>query len=245
MARKSEAETMVVAEREDFTPGIYEGIFDPKDTMSGIDLRLQQIGVLHQGQLFLMPDGTKIPSFDGTILDICNVNAWWEIDYDTSGGGTPPQCFSMDGVRPNPLSEKLQAASCSECKLNAFGSDGKRGKACKNMKRIHVMIPGERFPKRLTASPANLKTVNIYGSMLEDQGIPYPVVNTRFGLKEVKNKDGIKYSEIIFEKIGLSAKTAEEARAIKKIRDDFMPFMREDPILKEELSGNDDPAKSE
>lgn len=236
VAKMKDEKTMDMVERTDLTPEVLGELFDPKDRLSGIELRLQQIGIIHQGQLFEMPNGEKRGSFRGTILDICNVNAWWEEHFDKSGGGTPPQCYSMNGVAPHPLSEKIQAAECTTCHRNAFGSDGGRGKACKNMKRIHIMLPGERFPKRLTAPPSSLKAVNIYGSLLEDQGMPYPIVDTEFGLKLVSNKDGIKYSELSFEKKGLAAKTMEEAQAIKKIRERFMPIMREEPILSTEFN---------
>ena len=49
-------------------PGMEE-VFDVRDNMEGIIPRLPQIAIIHAGQLFEMPDESKIPTFEGVILD--------------------------------------------------------------------------------------------------------------------------------------------------------------------------------
>ena len=209
-------------------------LFDLKENMSGVEARLPQVKIIHQAQLFEMPDGEKIPSITGVMLDINRVNAYWEESFDSSGGGTPPDCFSMDGISPDPFSN-MKSDSCQTCEMNKFGSDGNRGKACKNMKRVHVMIEGELLPYRMTIPPSNLKAVDLYVSLLTSKGIPYQLVHTKFSLKKASNKDGIAYSEVVMEKADL-VNDIDQASNIKKIREDFLPVMRGQSISTEEAA---------
>ncbi len=201
------------------------GLFDMRENMEGVEPRLPQIGIAHQAQMFVMPDGKKVESFTGIILDHSKAYAWWAESFDKSGGGTPPQCFSMDGVKPDMMGEDVQAESCASCPNNKYGSDGGRGKACKNMKRVHVLLEGSAFPHRLTVPPSNLKAVDNYISMLTGQSTPYQLVKTTFKLKEEKNKDGIAYSELTFEKSGLIT-SMDDAISIKAARDNWKMVMR-------------------
>ena len=205
-------------------------IFGDPGKMEGIELRLPQIKIAHQNQYYQLPDGAMVPTFKGIILDIVNVNAYWATPFDESGGNEPPQCFSMDGVRPSPLGEEIQADYCSECPMNKFGSDGGRGKGCKNMKRVHVIFENELFPKRITVPPSSLESFNVYGSRLADQRIPYQGVVTVFGLKQSKNKDGIAYSEITLTDDGFSVGSKEDFDAVMTTRANFMEAMRAVPL---------------
>ena len=51
MAKKeNEKAGTEVVEKADLTPEILGEIFDSKDRMDGIELRLQQIGIIHRGR---------------------------------------------------------------------------------------------------------------------------------------------------------------------------------------------------
>ena len=200
-------------------------MFDLKDNMEGVEARLPQIKIIHQAQMFEMPDGEKAPTVGGIILDISRINAFWEESFDQSGGGTPPDCYSMDGLTPDPFSSSKQSSSCMTCDQNKFGSDGNRGKNCKNMKRVHLMIEGDMLPYRLTVPPSNLKAVDLYVSLLTSKGIPYQLVKTKLSLNKVTNKEGIAYSELVMSNGGLITDMLE-AKRIKKMRQEFLSVMR-------------------
>ena len=229
---KEKVESTEIVEKETMDVAL-TGMFDLKENMEGVEARLPQIGIIHQAQLFEMPDGEKTPTIRGIILDINRVNAFWEESFDTSGGGTPPDCYSMDGIKPDPFSEKMQDPSCHACAMNKFGSDG-RGKACKNMKRLHMMIAGDMLPYRITIPPSNLKAVDLYVSLLTSKGIPYQLIETELSLKKVTNKDGIAYSELEFSKVR-AITDMDEAQGIKKLRTEFLGVMRGQTILAEEV----------
>ena len=213
--------------------------FDLKANMEGVQPRLPMIGIVHQGQLYTMPDESKIPEFEGIILDTNRINAWWEQSFDDTGGGTPPDCFSMDGIDCDQNSNMPQSQLCRDCEKNKFGSavekDGSKGKgkACKNMKRVHIVMEGEMLPHRMTLPPSSLKAIDDYISRLTSKGLPYQLVHTTFKLKEAKNAVGIKYSEIKPER-GILITDPEQATNLKKLLRDMKPVMRgQEIILKE------------
>jgi hypothetical protein len=214
-------------------PAEYADLFDIKENMQGVDVRLPQIGIIHQAQLFLMPDEEKAEKFEGIILDVTAVNAWWAVSFDESGGGTPPQCFSNGAVQPSGIAEDPQAQWCSKCDQNTFGSSG-RGKACKNMKRIHIKMDDALLPYRLTLPPSNLKAINEYVTTLSAKAIPYQAVITEFSLKPTKNKEGITYSLLACKQKQVLPR--EEVVKIKKLHDEMLPIMKEQAVGAEEYA---------
>lgn len=207
--------------------------------MEGVGFRFMGIKIAHQSGAFEMPDGNMMKLFKGVILHLQSANAWWKTSFNESGGGTPPSCWSPDGIRPSPTSSELQANVCRECKWAVFGSDGKRGKACKNMRKIFTLIPGYDLPVRLTAPPTSLRPIDEYGSLLAYKALRYIMVETQFGLKEERNKDGIKFSSLTFVPMGTSAHNKEEADRLMKLRNDFMPQMTGEEVTAEEYSSVD------
>jgi len=224
-------------------------VFDEDvNEMEGVVPRLPQIGIVHQGQMFKMPDGSKVAEFDAWVVDSNAANAWWEVSFDESGGGTPPDCFSLDGLIPDPSSPKIQAQSCLTCPRNQFGSAG-RGKACKNMRRVHTMLPGSGVPHRLTLSPANLVpwgdflTQEVQGKKLRLLGIL-----VHFSLRPETNQDGIEYSAIVASVVKdpdtgkpvILATTKEQARSLNEFRKQWMDAMRGQMILSGEMGAGHD-----
>lgn len=236
----------LVPKTETALPTELKDHFNLKNNMEGVTPRLPQVGIVHRAELFTLPDETQIKEFEGIVLDTNRINAWWKVSYDDSGGGTPPDCFSMNGIEPDMGCEDVQAEKCLECVMNQFGSDtssigeAKRGKACKNMKRVHIILEGEMLPHRLTLPPSNLKAIDMYISLLTSKGIPYQLVMTMFKLKKAQNKDGIAYSEIVLERNSL-IEDSEKALELKRMLTEFKRVMRGQEIVMEEyVSGEEE-----
>ena len=213
-------------------PADLSGKFDLEENLEGVAPRLPQIKIMHQAQMFGMPGGEKLAEFIGVVLDTNRINAWWEVSYEESGGGDIPDCFSHNGIDPAPSSGQKQASSCMNCPHNEFGTKG-RGKACKNMKRVHVIMPGQSFPYRLTLPPTNLEAIDEYIRDLTSAGKPYQLVVTKFSLKEKTNKDGVAFSYLVPETIGYIEKP-EIADEIQARYHKFKSFMRGQEILFDE-----------
>jgi len=214
--------------------------FSVTGSMDQIDPRLPQIGIIHQGQLFEMPDGEKLPEFTGVILDLNRANAYWKESFSDSGGGTPPDCSSIDGIHADLNTEECPSPTgkCGhgtqpECPMNRFGSAG-RGKACKNLKRMHVILAGHKMPLRLTLPPTSIKALDIYVSLLASKGYPYQRAETKFGLKQSQNKEGIKYSEITLHELRIIEDPSDELNTLKQMYRDWKPVMRGQPVQADE-----------
>jgi hypothetical protein len=231
-------------EIQETLPDELRDTFNLKANMEGVQPRLPQIAIVHQAQLWVFPDETQVKEFEAIILDTNRINAWWERSFDETGGGTPPDCFSMNGIDCDQNSAMPQSKLCRDCPKNKFGSDVRsggevgRGKACKNMKRVHIILSGELLPHRMTLPPSSLKAIDDYISRLTSKGLPYQLVYTTFKLKEAKNKEGIKYSEIKPDR-GILITDPEKAAMLKKLLTEFKPVMRGQEIISEEYGENE------
>lgn len=97
-----------------------------------------------QDKQFQLPDGTKTAGpLQLVIVDFTSKNTFYEGKYDPKDI-TPPACFSIGSnplkMVPSDNAPLKQAADCSSCPMNQFGSDGD-GKACKNTRVLAVLPP--------------------------------------------------------------------------------------------------------
>ena len=115
---------------------------------------------------------------------------WYEAGY-AEGSKAAPDCFSSNGVTPDPTSPKKQSTVCATCPKNAFGSamkqDGTpgKGKACSDHKRLAVTslhdVDNEMFggPMLLRVPASSLNALATYGKGVQKLGFPYYGVGTR------------------------------------------------------------------
>ena len=84
---------------------------------------------------------------------------YYEKGY-TDGADTPPDCFSTNGVKPDPASPKPQCATCAACPQNVFGSRkteaGKNAKACSDSRRLAV-VPADDPKNEMYGGPMLLR----------------------------------------------------------------------------------------
>lgn len=199
MAKKTERES---EQSSDIKKSLYEETaltefdpmkdFAPEENLDGVDPQLPIVTIVHQISKFEMPDGSTVSSFTGTILHANRCNALWLKEKEKKSGNEPPICMSMDGVKPV-KSPSQKAVNCRDCPYNQYGTgvDDKgqktKGKACKNMKRLHILIPGESMPVRLTLTPTSLKNGDKYMTELTRKGVNYKIVETEFSLDPKTN----------------------------------------------------------
>lgn len=99
------------------------------------------------------------------------------------GSDAKPDCFSNDGIRPDPQSAEKQAKTCALCPFNAFGSsDTGRGKACPDSKRLAVATPDRLDnPALLRVPPTSLKNLAKYAEKLSSMSADVRWVATKIG----------------------------------------------------------------
>lgn len=217
-------------------PDDLKDVFDISKNMEGVIPRLPQIKIIHRGQLFEMSDGEKVEKFSAVILDQHLANAWWEGDISESGGNQIPNCFSLDGLHPVEDCTNRQNDNCAECNQNQYGSDNKgKGKACKNMKRLHLLFEDSSLPRRLTVPPTSLKSFDTYMTELVDRGLPYMAVMSEFSLNK-KISDSFEYSEVKISKLKVLEK--DELYVIAEYIKKYKESARQQEIRQDEYVDN-------
>lgn len=139
----------------------------------------------------IVEDGTETV-LDQTSLDTVIVGAnprlsknFYAKAYDPDAEASGPDCFSMDGVRPDPSIAEPQNDLCASCPKNAWGSkigpQGQQLKACADQKRLAVISADdpEGPVYLLQVTPAALKGLKVFQKELERRGIPPETVKTR------------------------------------------------------------------
>lgn len=152
-------------------------------------------------------DPEIVKSIEGVIVHSHKTNAYWAEAMD-AGSGVLPDCQSKDGVTGYD-SQTNSAHDCASCPLNKFGSDGGRGKACKNSRVVYLLRDGDILPIRVMLAPTGNKP---YDKYIESLMIPKkrgqrPMrpahVITKISLKTETSQGGQKYSVPVFECVGV------------------------------------------
>lgn len=115
---------------------------------------------------------------------------WYEQGF-VDGSTAPPDCWSANGIVPDPAAPKKPSTTCGGCPKNAWGSKiteaGKQTKACSDSKRLAVVplndIDNDAMggPMLLRVPAASLKDLKLYGDTLQSYGVPYYAAATRIG----------------------------------------------------------------
>jgi hypothetical protein len=169
-------------------------------------------------------DGTPKYAIDVVILKTSPhiAKKWYEAGY-VDGSNAPPDCWSVDGKKPDPASPKLQSATCAGCKWNAWGSSRTqggtgKGKDCADSKRIALAplqdIDNEAGggPLLLQVPPASLSDLLAYANSLEMIAYPYYAVGTRLSFDV-----NAEYPKLMFKSVRVL--NEEEAEKVAKWQD--------------------------
>ena len=172
-----------VATNRNFADGVRDAF--PMLSIKGKVFRIRMDG--QETPLIDQQTRQVIPYLDVVLANASRMisKAFYISGFADDGNFSPPDCWSLDGIRPDPSVANKQNPTCVNCRHNAFGSapsrnpeEGKRGgKACADARRIAVMMPGQlgdankepmTFLMRVPAT--SLKSLKAYAQMLERQG---------------------------------------------------------------------------
>lgn len=136
------------------------------------------------------------------------------------GDSDAPDCFSVDGVRPDPSASKPQSPTCANCPHNVWGSkvteQGNKTKACSDNRRVAIVpypdLRNELFggPLLLRIPPASLADLKTYEQNLMQMGLPYQAVITKISFDH-----NLAYPKLTFQ--ALKGLNEEEARIIVEL----------------------------
>ena len=95
----------------------------------------------------LVVDGEELSTLKSESLDVVIVNATKDISrtfyskaYDPKAEAVPPDCWSKDGVAPDPTASAKQAVKCDSCQQNIKGSGQGNSRACRFSKRLAIAL---------------------------------------------------------------------------------------------------------
>ncbi len=144
---------------------------------------------------------------------------FYESGYSPTSADAPT-CQSSDGIRPDAFVETPVNDICRTCEKSQWGSaksmSGGKAKACKDSKRLHVILAADVMKKEpviyiLTVTVLSLKPFGSYGKSLAKQGIPTPaVVITELAFDEEASVPKLEFEMIEY----LTEKQCEPAIAI-------------------------------
>jgi hypothetical protein len=160
-----------------------------------------------KGARFRIVDGDAETVLDSTTLDIVIVGAnprlsktWYAKTWTPDSEPSAPDCFSLDGIGPDPESEAPQHDTCASCPQNAWGSkltpQGQKIKACADQKRLAIVAADDPSGSiyLLQVTPAALKGLNQYQKELSMRGIPPEIVRTRVSFDTDASFPKLKFS---------------------------------------------------
>ena len=191
---------------------IYERIAAAQNAVGGRPTLKAKVG---SGgiKVFEISSGSKeivVEKFQGVIIAHHKNNALFEnSDESDKKMNTPPICSSVDGIT-GVVHKTGERKDCETCPFNEFGTAGK-GKACKNMHRIYILVEGSPIPVTLSIPPTSLELWQNYALMdVAASGLEMSEVVTEFSLTNAVSEAGEKYSLVNFKLIGKVAKEVTE-----------------------------------
>lgn len=119
-----------------------------------------------RGNVFRMfVDGKEVAKSEERSMDIVIVNAaenvsrqYYEGVYK-EGETRAPDCFSTDGIKPDPKAVNVQATACANCPMNIKGSGQGDSRACRYQQRLAVVMAN------------NIENSDVYQLILPAQSI--------------------------------------------------------------------------
>ena len=160
-----------------------------------------------KGSRFRIIEGDTETVLDQTFLDVVVVGAnprlskqWYAKAWTPDSEPSAPDCFSLDGIGPDPESTSPQNDLCASCPQNAWGSkitpQGQQIKACADQKRLAVVAADDAGGPvyLLLVTPAALKGLNQYQKELSMRGIPPEIVKTKVSFDTDASFPKLKFS---------------------------------------------------
>jgi len=219
-----------------------------ENTTENVKSRFPQITVKHAGANAIelpVALGQDTPAlvreFEGILLYQYLTKAYWAQKYGQGRSG-PPDCASLDALKPYTSEDRRVSESCISCPMNRFGTakrdDGtsSRGKACRDQKRVILALDDHELPCRLSCSAANIKALDGYLNDLRDQGSPIGTVITKIRAVGQTSADGADFTGLEFSTV--RPVTPEELRNVMKMKAAYQDDFRMGAIEADE--GRDD-----
>lgn len=221
--------------------------FDKKELMEVIQENLQGVALSPSDlDVIKVPGGGAtmwtVPTLDGeedvkeltgVIVYWQNRRGYWSQSIEETGGGTPPDCSSEDGV----YGIGTPGGECAKCPLAEFGTakNGQgKGQACKQNILLFLVTDGDVLPKVVKVPPTSIAGIRKYFIRLAGKGVRYYGVQTTLTLVKEKN-DTYTYSKI--EPKVAKVLSKEQMQFFKEYAESIKPALMQMKIEQSEFEG--------
>lgn len=208
---------------------------------------------------FIMGDETA-KSFVAVVAISQKIRGYWP---ETGTGSAPVCSSpdgSIGIFNPDPDSDQFNAAAnakrphpgipllaenkplpeyfdCAVCPMNQWGSEHQRksgkGKGCKEMRRLLLLIDGWAFPAILALPPTSIRAWDNYCSALASKRGAYFAVKTKFALDSAKAQSGETYN-IVQVSVAEKITDVESLQLVSEIRKQYRELVGSMPVVAEE-----------
>ena len=200
--RMQERRAQGVALNKNFIEGVREGF--PTLSIKGKVFRFRHQGV---EQPALDANRKPVSYIDVILVDASPTIAktYYAKGY-VEGDMDPPDCWSLDSVKPDPSVENKVSPTCLNCPMNQFGSRvtdrGSQAKACSDQRRIAITMPHHLdVPAPLVVlsriPQGSLKNLKAYADQLDRYGVEINAVITRLSFDHTEA-----FPKLVFEYAG-------------------------------------------
>jgi hypothetical protein len=180
------------------------------DAMEAMEANLgdEDISIFDLGRVKIPAGGGtswEVPSLDGTdsvkdlegvVIAVISRRSYWETSLDESGGGTPPDCASDDGVIGRGLygagSVLHPSGECATCPMNQWGAEsggGARRKPCSEQRLSVFLREGDILPIIVQLAPTSIAPMRRFNMDLASKRVPHYRAIIKLGL-ERQQKQG-------------------------------------------------------
>ena len=156
-----------------------------------------------KGKLFTTPDGKSNPGpMRIIVLDFISINTYYDGPYNPNQL-KPPVCWAIgptiDALAPSPKAPQRQHETCLTCPKNEWGSDGGKGKACKNGYRLAVCAPDANESTMIMTLGVNKKALSIWNTYVSNLQARFGAQATpAFFITEVSFNPNMTYPSLMF-----------------------------------------------
>lgn len=190
-------------------------------------------------------DSEPMKKIEAVLVFTHRANGYWPVAFGEGDTNAPPTCASMDG-KTGVWMETGEVRNCESCPYNEYGSgtDQKgqqsRGKACKNMRRLYLIMSDNPNLYLLTVPPTSIKEVNKQLAKIIAGGTPYTGMVTVLSLEKAKNSNGVEYNKVVLQKgnplppevatqvVAMRKRIKEQYRNVALTFDDYAPATPDD-----------------
>lgn len=219
----------IVSRYDGMTPEEREELQDQLEDLdpeSGIACRKIKIpasgGIAYEVQGEDDDDTDPMKTITGVVVFTHRLSGYWPNAYGTATNPEDklPTCASMDGKTGivQMGANAGEVITCETCPWNQYGTardqagNQSRGKACKNMRRLYIMMDGDPNLYLLTVPPTSIKDVNNQLAKIA----PYADKVVTLSLEKTTNAGGTPFSKVVIKKTGVLPPAA--ASLVRELR---------------------------